>query len=42
MSTSAIIMMAIAITVVWGGLALAVILLLRGRAPGDAHIHRDL
>ena len=42
MSTSAIIMMIIAILVVWGGLGVAIVRLLRGTAPGDPHPHRDL
>ena len=42
MSTSAILMMIVAIVVVWGGLALAIALMMRSRRPGDPHIHRDL
>ena len=42
MTTSAIIMMLIAILVVWGGLVVAMILLGRSDADGDPSIHRDL
>ncbi|NLJ54749.1 MAG: methionine/alanine import family NSS transporter small subunit [Intrasporangiaceae bacterium] len=42
MTTSAIIMMLIAILVVWGGLAVAIVLLARSDAAGDPSIHRDL
>lgn len=42
MTTSAIIMMLIAILVVWGGLAVAIVLLTRSDAAGDPSIHRDL
>ena len=42
MTTSAIIMMIISIIVVWGGLAMAMVLLSRSKHPGDPSIHRDL
>lgn len=42
MTTSAIIMMIIAILVVWGGLALSAFLLSRSSHPGDVSVHRDL
>ena len=42
MSTAAILMMIVAIVVVWGGLALAIALMMRGKHPGDPTIHRDL
>jgi hypothetical protein len=35
-------MLIVAIIVVWGGLALAIVLMMRGKHPGDPHIHRDL
>lgn len=42
MSTSAILMLVVAILVVWGGLAVAIIAMMRGTSPGERHIHRDL
>lgn len=42
MNTSAIIMMIIAILVVWGGLAVAMVLLGKSDAEGDPGVHRDL
>lgn len=48
MSTAAIIMMIVAILVVWGGLAVAIVLLGRSDAAGDVGdvsdrgVHRDL
>ncbi|MCA1783654.1 MAG: methionine/alanine import family NSS transporter small subunit [Dermatophilaceae bacterium] len=42
MSTSAILMMMVAMIVVWGGLAVAIIAMMRGTSPGDREIHRDL
>lgn len=42
MSTSAILMMVVAMIVVWGGLAVAIIAMMRGTSPGDREIHRDL
>jgi hypothetical protein len=42
MNTSAIIMLVVAILVVWGGLAVAIIAMLRGTSPGEREIHRDL
>lgn len=42
MTLSAILMMIISILVVWGGLVVAVILLNRGKNPGDPTFHRDL
>ena len=42
MSTSAILMLIVSILVVWGGLAVAILLMMRGTSPGERHIHRDL
>lgn len=42
MTSSAIIMLIISIAVVWGGLATAIVLLMRSRNPGDPSFHRDL
>ncbi len=42
MSVSAIIMLIVSILVVWGGLAVAVVLLLNSKNPGDPSFHRDL
>lgn len=42
MNTSAIIMLVVAILIVWGGLAVAIIAMLRGTSPGEREIHRDL
>jgi hypothetical protein len=42
MTTGAIIMMVIAILVVWGGLAIAILNLRRGDDASEQIIHRDL
>lgn len=42
MTTSAIIMMLVAIIVVWGGLGVAIALLLRGGSPSQRQFQRDL
>ncbi|HEY9563392.1 MAG TPA: methionine/alanine import family NSS transporter small subunit [Nocardioides sp.] len=42
MSTEAIIMMIVAMLVIWGGLAAAIVNLSRSGRPGVAEIHRDL
>ena len=42
MSTSAILMLIASILVVWGGLAVAILQMMRGTSPGERHIHRDL
>jgi hypothetical protein len=42
MSTSAIVMMLLAMAVLWGGLALAVLNLTRWRGREPEHYHRDL
>ena len=42
MSTSAILMLIVSVLVVWGGLAVAIIMIMRERSPGEGHIHRDL
>ncbi|ANH40198.1 hypothetical protein I601_3799 [Nocardioides dokdonensis FR1436] len=43
MSTSAIVMMVVAMLVIWGGLALAIINLNRSPAtPPASEVHRDL
>lgn len=42
MSTSAIVMMAVAILLVWGGLAAAIVSLRRRPTPRASEVHRDL
>ena len=42
MSTSAIVMMVVAILVVWGGLAVAIWSLRNRRTPSVDEVHRDL
>ena len=42
MTTSAILMLVVAVVVVWGGLALAIALMMRSKRPGDPSFHRDL
>ena len=42
MSTSAIVMMIVAMLVVWGGLALAIVNLTRSTQEEPDEVHRDL
>lgn len=43
MSTSAVVMMVVSALVIWGGLAVSVVSLLRhGHADDDVQVHRDL
>ena len=42
MTTSAVVMMVVAILVLWGGLGLAILSLTRSRAGEPDEIHRDL
>lgn len=42
MSGSAIVMMLVAMAVIWGGLALAILNLLRYRGPEPERVRRDL
>ncbi len=43
MSTTAIVMMVVAMVVIWGGLALAILNLSRSRStPRASEVHRDL
>lgn len=42
MTTGAVVMMLVAMLVLWGGLAAAIVNLRRGRTPEPGEVHRDL